>query len=68
MSQRIYLTIHGESSRLIRASTPAAARNHVAKNSIHVAVASQDDIVRMIQDGRVVEETTEAAVQKELGE
>lgn len=68
MSQRIYLTIHGESSRLIRANTPAAARNHVAKNSIIVSVASQDDIVRMISDGRVVEETTTGPVQQELGE
>jgi hypothetical protein len=68
MTQRIYLTIHGESSRLIRASTPSAARNHVAKNSIIVSVASQDDIVRMIQDGRVVEETAADVVQKELGE
>jgi hypothetical protein len=68
MIQRIYLTIHGESSRLIRASTPAAARNHVAKNSIIVSVASQDDIVRMISDGRVVEDTTSLPAQKELGE
>jgi hypothetical protein len=68
MSQRIYLTIHGESSRLIRASSPAAARNHVAKNSILVSVASQDDIVRMISDGRVVEETTTGPVQQELSE
>jgi hypothetical protein len=68
MSQRIYLTVHGESSRLIRASSPAAARNHVAKNSTLVSVALQDDIVRMISDGRVVEDTMTVPHQKKLGE
>ena len=66
--QRIYIAKHGESKRLIRASTPAAARNHIARDSIMVDVASQDDLVEMISKGRVVEETTEGVVQMEMGE
>jgi hypothetical protein len=66
--QRIYLAVHGESKRLIRAATPAAARNHIARDSIQVSVATQDDIVDMVSAGRAVEETATASAQKELGE
>jgi len=66
--QRIYLAKHGESKRLIRASTPTAARNYIARDSIQVEVATQDDLVNMIGIGRVVEETTEEPVQMEMGE
>lgn len=68
MSKRIYLATHGESKRLIRANNPAAARNHIARDSIQVSVASQDDIVEMVSSGRKVEETGNEPVQKELGE
>lgn len=68
MTQRIYVATHGESKRLIRASTPAAARNFIARDSIKVEVAGQDDLVQMVSAGRVVEETTTEVNQKELGE
>ena len=68
MATRIYLATHGEAKRLIRASTPAAARNHIARDSIVVEVASQDDLVRMVSAGRTVEEITSGPVQLEIGE
>lgn len=65
---RIYIATHGEAKRLIRATSQAVARNHIARDSIQVEVASQDDLVRMISGGWVVEETSNAPAQKELGE
>lgn len=49
--QRIYLTTHGNDKRLIRATSQANARNHIARNSITVQVASQDDIVALVSTG-----------------
>lgn len=66
--QRIYLTAHGDDKRLIRATSQAIARNHIARNSIAVTVASQDDIVALVSAGRKVEETSAEPVQTELGE
>ena len=68
MATRIYIATHGESKRLIRANTPSAARNHIARDSITVKVASQDDLVKMVSAGRVVEETQAGPVQLEMGE
>lgn len=66
--QRIYLVTHGDDKRLIRAISQANARNHIARNSIAVAVASQDDIVALISTGQKVEETSNEPVQLEIGE
>lgn len=66
--QRIYLAAHGDAKRLIRATSQANARNHIARNSITVAVASQDDIVALVSGGHKVEETSAEPVQTELGE
>lgn len=67
-NQRIYLVTQGATARLVRATTPAVARSHVARTEFEVRVATQDDIVMAITDGSIVEETTEGPVQKELGE
>lgn len=66
--QRIYLVTHGDDKRLIRAISQANARNHIARNSIAVAVASQDDIVALISTGQKVEETSSEPLQLEIGE
>lgn len=61
MSTRIYrLTIAGK-VRLIRAAHPAQAIAHVAKDSIIVNVASQDDLVRDLSAGVKVENPGEPA-------
>lgn len=66
--QRIYLAAHGNDKRLIRATSQANARNHIARNSITVQVASQDDIVALVSTGQKVEETSNEPVQLEIGE
>lgn len=65
--QRIYLVTHGDDKRLIRAISQANARNHIARNSITVQVASQDDIVALVSTGQKVEETSSEPVQLEIG-
>ncbi len=67
-NQRIYVATHGEAKRLIRAHSPAAARNHIARHTIAVEVASQDDIVQLVSAGCLVEETASAPVQLQAGE
>lgn len=42
---RVYLTKQGDIVRLVRAVNVAQARNHVARDSISVEVASQDDLI-----------------------
>ena len=45
---RIYVVANGASSpRLVHAANSAQARNHVARESITVAVASQDDLIAL---------------------
>ena len=52
---RIYLVTIGDSDRLVRATHPAQALMHVARDIASVAVASQDDLVNCIADGISVE-------------
>jgi hypothetical protein len=68
MAQRIYIVTQGEQARLVRANTPAVARSHVAKHTIAVEVAGQDDIYRLASQGVRVEETATGPVQMEVGE
>jgi len=68
MSTRIYKVKHGETTKLVRATTPTVARSYVAKDLITVEVASQDDIVNIIGAGGKVEETTAGPVQTQMGE
>ena len=48
--RRIYLVRHADSGteRLIRATNAAQARNHAARDSIAVEVASQEQLVAML--------------------
>lgn len=70
MAQRIYKVTNKTSGNqhLVRATTQAIARSHVAKNVIEVTVASPDDTYRLATAGVMVEETTDGPIQKELGE
>lgn len=58
MSQRIYLVGANDpyiASRLVKASAPSQALAHVAKSLLKVKVASQDDLVRELGNGAIVE-------------
>lgn len=53
---RIYIVKHGATPHLVRASSAAQARNHVADRLLTVAVASQDDCLYCAGRGIAVEE------------
>lgn len=52
---RIYLIASNRGVRLVRANTRAQALNHVASQELTVRVASQDDLVKYLQEGNAVE-------------
>jgi len=54
MSTRIYKVISNSGSYLVRASTRSQAIAHVAKEEILATVATQEDIVEMMGQGRKV--------------
>lgn len=56
---RIYVVFDGETERLIRASTRMQAINYVVKGKYVARPATQDDIVSMMTDGIVVEDSKE---------
>lgn len=68
MASRIYVAAINGTQRLVRASTAAAVRNHIAKDTIAVEVASPDDTYKLAQAGIKVEETSAGPVQVEIGE
>ena len=45
MSRRVYKVTWGDFVSLVRAANAAQARNHVARHSIDVEVASQQDLI-----------------------
>jgi len=57
---RIYLVGHGSTIRLVRAAHRAQALAHVARSTINVAVASQDEIVEAMTRGIKVEAAADA--------
>lgn len=59
--KRIYVVQKAgtEQRRLIRASNVAQARNHVARDTLQVAVASQDELVSLVSGGARVEDAGE---------
>lgn len=63
-AQRIYIVTIGERDRLVRASHPSTALQHVARDIAMVRVASQDDLVDCLKDGIEVE--TISGEQQEL--
>jgi predicted transcriptional regulator len=71
MSTRIYAVTYvgaevTRTVRLVRATSGSAARNHVAREALNVAVASQDTIVDAISRGVKVEPAGEP-VQAQAG-
>jgi len=58
---RIYLVNGPTGSRLVRASVPAQAITHVAKQSFSATIASQDDLVEALSIGIKVETYGETA-------
>ena len=54
MATRIYKVTSQSGTYLVRASTRSQAVAHVAKDEINATVATQDDIVSLMQDGRKV--------------
>lgn len=53
---RIYkVTAPGQNPRLIRAGTRAQATRHAVADTVVAEVASQDDLVSMLQDGATIE-------------
>ena len=52
---RIYRVDNGDAAQLVRASNPAQAIRHAAKNTFTVKVASQDDCVSLASEGVIVE-------------
>lgn len=50
-------------TRLVRAANAAQALRHVAVDTLRVAVASQDDLVKLLQAGVTVEDSRLPAVE-----
>jgi len=58
MLKRIYIVGTGQQVRLVRAPNRAQALAHVARATIAVNVASQDDLVKMLTAGIAVEDVS----------
>lgn len=56
MKNRIYLVGNGQQIRLVRAPNRAQAVAHVARSSIAVSVATQDELVKLLMSGAAVED------------
>lgn len=56
MATRIYAVQSGDIFRLVEASSKQVALRHVAKDLIHVEVATQKTLVAAMQDGIKVEQ------------
>ena len=50
-----YLVKQGDDTRIVRALTQQQAFNHVAEDTIKVALATSDDLVKALQEGSEVE-------------
>lgn len=57
--QRIYLVGQGQTMRLVRATHRAQALGHVARKTINVKVASQDELVHALASGVSIEAASE---------
>jgi uncharacterized protein YacL (UPF0231 family) len=67
MATRIYKVTSQSGTYLVRASTRNQAIAHIAKDEIAANVATQDDIVSLMQDGRKVIEVKEDQMPLNLG-
>ena len=67
MSTRVYVITHADNQEtLVEANPPASALRHVARRTMGVAVAKQQDLVRLLTAGVRVEQTTESDLQVPL--
>jgi hypothetical protein len=67
MSNRVYVVTESDGSEsLVEANSPASALRHVARRTMGVAVAKQQDLVRLLTAGVRVEQTTESDLQAPL--
>jgi hypothetical protein len=57
--KRIYLVGTGQHVRLVRAPNRAQALAHVARSTIAVSVATQNDLVKMLTAGAKVEDVAQ---------
>jgi hypothetical protein len=57
--KRIYLVGTGQHVRLVRAPNRAQALAHVARSTIAVSVATQNDLVKMLTAGTKVEDVAQ---------
>ena len=53
--EKIYLVEQDGKKRLVKGKSQLAVRNGVAKESIDVRVATQEELVGLVQSGTVVE-------------
>lgn len=61
MTKRIYCVSDGNTDRLVRAHHPSAAIKHVADGLITARVATQDDLVTLMEAGWAVEDAGQKA-------
>lgn len=61
MALRIYVVKNGDKERLIEASGKSGALAYAVKTDMSVELASQADLVRLVQDGIAVETSTDPA-------
>lgn len=66
--QRIYLVGTGTQIRLVRAGHRSNALSHVAKSTINVKVASQDELVEALSRGIEIEQTTDEQTREMFAE
>jgi len=55
VTSKVWTADQPPESRLVRAANQAQARNHVARETLISEVASQDDLVRLVGAGTVIE-------------
>lgn len=58
MSKRIYRVISANGDKLVRASSQAQAIRHVVTNTYTAKVATQDDLISMLESGMKVDDAS----------
>ena len=58
MKTRIYITGHGQTTRLVRAHTKLQALDFAAKGIINVMAVKKDELAELLQKGMSIEDAT----------
>lgn len=58
MKTRIYITGHGQTTRLVRAQTKLQALDFAAKGIINVSAVKKNDLPDLLQSGIKIEDAT----------